>query len=159
MSDLSLLEAVTAHERELGCWTDREFCGKHHLQFVPVPGTDPIYWRCPTAVRAALPEEVVVFEQRRSEGRVSQGVALLTRRLGRGWWNRVDAEKIDMSRADRCVLGQLFGSYGLAVHGRMVMTHSEAVAHGFTEGGGSAGFATLTPIWRGRIRALQRRPS
>jgi hypothetical protein len=43
--------------------------------------------------------------------RVSNGAWLLTKYFGPGWQESVDTEDFHMDQGDKCVLGQLFGSY------------------------------------------------
>ena len=45
-----VLQDIEDIEDYLGCWVDREFCGKHHVQFVHADGKN---LRCPVAVALA----------------------------------------------------------------------------------------------------------
>ena len=42
--------------------------------------------------------------------RVARGAALLDEKLP-GWWQRVDLDRLDLSKCTDCVLGQLTGDY------------------------------------------------
>lgn len=83
--------------------------------------------------------------------RVARGVELLDR-VRPGWAKEVDLDRLDVGRCDRCVLGQVFGSYGTGlVIAFPNLTAGESVAHGFFDTYPDV----LTEVWRRVIAERQ----
>jgi len=83
---------------------------------------------------------------------VARGAGLLDQ-LFPGWLDRVDLDRLDLSDPDGCLLGQMYGSYGLALS---VLRISEVTAadYGFqasTRWHPRRQFAVLTAAWRDLI--------
>lgn len=85
------------------------------------------------------------------EEQIKRGVALLDEARP-GWREYVAVERLDVARADQCVLGQVFGSYQA---GAYILGLSSTVAkagHGFTVGSSGTTpyhqqYAVLTAEW------------
>lgn len=45
---------------------------------------------------------------------VKKGIALLDSKV-EGWRERIDVSKLDMASGDSCIVGQVFGSYGVGL--------------------------------------------
>ena len=93
--------------------------------------------------------------------RVRAGMQFLDR-VEPGWRSRVNPETLDLARCDRCVLGQLYGSYGQGTS-RHALTLAEVIDYGFqtsavfdTSGTWptfEAGCRPLTAEWRRQLTA------
>lgn len=79
--------------------------------------------------------------------RVARGAALLDGREP-GWADRVDPDRLDVGLRTRCVLGQVYGNYGL---GRHFLELSGAAARrcGFRSVADRDEDAELTAAWAG----------
>lgn len=80
----------------------------------------------------------------------------------RDWRDKINLRKLDLKQADKCVLGEVYGTY---LKGRRLLDLSEeqAKALGFnlppvnSVEDRIAGFARLTAEWRAAYRAGQRK--
>jgi len=87
---------------------------------------------------------------------VAQGAALLDRALP-AWPVKVDPGRLDLSLADTCVLGQLYGDYAFGVDALCPLGANPdrwAAAHGFAcdaEVPRSQEWAQLTDTWRAEL--------
>lgn len=90
--------------------------------------------------------------------RVDLGIQLLDKELGKAWPYAIDLDRLDLSHAGKCVLGQLTGDYYL---GRVMIFTTDrdptnnhlARRHGFFAN--TERWGTLTDIWREKIAYLQ----
>ena len=83
---------------------------------------------------------------------VDAGVALLDERLP-GWHKEIDADNLNLSDCNECVLGQLFGNYvkGLGVLG---LYYGDSLKFGFRSGPPSQWW-DLSQTWREIVRGRQ----
>lgn len=100
------------------------------------------------------------------EERVKKGARLLDR-VHAGWAERIEADRLAMESCDRCILGQLYGSYFDGWREAVsTLPHDERLVssgHGFTltyeeQSYGTDStvlrlFAALADTWRAEIRA------
>lgn len=97
------------------------------------------------------------------ETRVARGVALLDEKLP-GWVDRIDLEKLDLSSACDCILGQEFDGkaiwpdllgYDIGLSELFANVEKDAARHGFTAGAWAAAEAwdELEGEWRRVILA------
>jgi hypothetical protein len=91
--------------------------------------------------------------------RVQAGMAFLDQHEP-GWTASIDLDQLDMSRCDRCVLGQVYGDYGtgLTECDRLsVEPYFSTIAHGFSTGVDDDDslyeYEDLTTAWRTAISA------
>lgn len=62
--------------------------------------------------------------------RVDKGIALLNKKK-KGWYKDIDLATLDMSKASRCVLGQLYGHYFYGIEGiNCLVPHTTAWRYG-----------------------------
>lgn len=94
-----------------------------------------------------------MFSNYRRRRRVRAGIKTLDRRINGDWRAFIDPEKLDVSIAQECPLGFIFGDYqnGLTVLG---LSNQEAYLCGFTSHVnpapyiGEAEYILLTKIWQ-----------
>lgn len=72
-----------------------------------------------TITRVEVPDEV--------RHRVGQGALLLDHRYGSTWFTKIDILTLDIGSCFKCILGQLFGEYDLALR----RLNSEDLEEGF----------------------------
>lgn len=66
--------------------------------------------------------------------RVKRGIALLEEQYGPGWVDKIDMNALSLSNGSRCILGQVYGNYGVG-YGKMgLYALSDRVGHGFSIG-------------------------
>jgi hypothetical protein len=90
--------------------------------------------------------------------RVERGAAFLDTRVP-GWRDRIDPETLRINSSDKCVLGQLFGSYELGCFAVGKVPY-ETAALGFTHSltilgagtGGTDEWAELNREWQAFLR-------
>jgi len=88
---------------------------------------------------------------------VARGAGMLDQ-LCPGWPDRLDLDRLDLGDTARCLLGQLYGSYDLAL-GVLRINDVTAADYGFqvtTRWRTGGQFAALTAAWRDLITS--RRP-
>lgn len=81
--------------------------------------------------------------------RVASGVALLTEHWSENWADSVSSGNLDLHSPDRCVLGQIFGSFAL---GAATLRIRDEAAYGFAAED-SYEQARLEFLWRRAIAA------
>lgn len=93
-----------------------------------------------------------------AQERVANGVALLDEHRP-GWDRDVDLDNFKLSSCDECVLGQLYGRYGVGIAALGLKTginHGFAAPHGFFALPGF-GYEDLEGIWVDEIVARRSR--
>ena len=93
---------------------------------------------------------------RHLELKVDNGVALLDRHEP-GWHHHIDLSDLDICSANRCIMGQLYGSYERGVRYMSeregmdtYVRRLDAVKYGFAADGQRC-YEVLTAIWRRRV--------
>jgi hypothetical protein len=86
--------------------------------------------------------------------RVDAGIALLSsRRAPADWLNRIDIGDIDICCADSCVLGHVYGDFGVGM-AALDLDAMSVIARGFDTCDG-AEIDQLNTEWRARLAVLQ----
>ncbi len=91
---------------------------------------------------------------RRARCRVRQGVTALNEEHGPGWLVKVDLDQLDIASESRCVLGQVYGSYGRGAK-RMGLTDRGCGELGFQDDDGVP-YSALIVAWQREIVRLRR---
>lgn len=73
-------------------------------------------------------------------------MALLDSRLGAGWRDAIDVDRLDIRSGGSCVLGQLYGGYGWGAD-KLKLGAADGVAYGF-EASSKEMYGRLTNEWR-----------
>lgn len=94
-------------------------------------------------------------EQRQAQTPVKKGMALLDQ-YEPGWRNAIKVEYLDVATTDRCVLGQVYGSFsiGLQTLSNKTGVSVDSVAHGFAIDAVTSAdpYKVLTDDWKKAIR-------
>jgi hypothetical protein len=87
--------------------------------------------------------------------RVEAGLAALKERYGDDWIDKIDPVRLDLSHGSRCVLGQVYGDYGM---GQQALGIDETGARdfGFQQGKGVT-YRMLDSVWKDVIPKLKTR--
>lgn len=88
---------------------------------------------------------------------VENGALLLDEHFGgREWVNRINLDTLDIAMADRCVLGQLYGSFWEGLP-KLGLIFAQAPTYGFDIPSGTVqGGIALTKEWKRFLAARQR---
>ena len=89
---------------------------------------------------------------RKYQQAVTDGIKLLNKQFPR-WKRRIKLEKLHMASSQHCILGQLYGSYGIGVNkiGLPPFNFTERCNHGFTT---IHNFGALTREWKRQIKVV-----
>jgi len=94
---------------------------------------------------------------------IQRGIDLLTEKLGEGWQDRIDLERLDIGHCDDCVVGQLFAAlddYHRAVREVLHLNDDGEVSHGFSARDNTfEGWKNLNREWREYFETRKLRPS
>jgi hypothetical protein len=86
--------------------------------------------------------------------RVESGIALLnSRQAPADWLNRIAVDRLDICRADNCVLGHVYGDFGVGM-AALDLDARSVVARGF-DTCDEAEIDLLNAEWRARLAVLR----
>lgn len=77
-----------------------------------------------------------------------------------GWAQRIDLDRLDLADCSACVLGQLFGDFGVGAERLFTMrpdTFNAAKECGFDKDGFAESWSSLNVSWRNEITKRQAR--
>ncbi len=91
--------------------------------------------------------------------RINKGFSFLNRKIGEDWPTQIDLAKLSMGMTERCILGQLFGTYQNAKPA-LYLDQYAAVDYGFdlqveevnSSQGPTNNYSALTEAWKNRIQ-------
>lgn len=72
-----------------------------------------------------------IISSAEADKRVKAGVDLLDREFGASWRDKVDVSMLSLTSSYNCVLGQLYGHYGIGLDKLSLSDGEESYSHGF----------------------------